>query len=144
MKCYEIKNKCQPIWNYYPKGSSIIIMYGIIITIKDRIVDRWMDGCNVTHFKWKVSIQVEFYFITHGWNFVTCVHCPCGGCNEKPLTNESYHMEDEIIYERKWNFVINNFFLMKLTTWMLKGITWMKVNDMDEINPIINLFHYLI
>jgi hypothetical protein len=24
---------------------------------------------------------------------------------------------------------------------MLKGIAWMKVSDMDEINPIINLFH---
>jgi hypothetical protein len=40
---------------YYPKGSKIIIKCGIIITTKDRIVDRWMDGwmdgCNVTHYK---------------------------------------------------------------------------------------------
>jgi hypothetical protein len=27
---------------------------------------------------------------------------------------------------------------------MLKGIMWMKVNDMDEINPIINLFQKFI
>jgi hypothetical protein len=31
------------------------------------------------------------------------------GCNEKPLTNESYHTtwRMKLFYERKWNFVIN-------------------------------------
>ncbi len=78
-----------------------------------------------------------------------CYMCslPMWGCNEKPI-------DKWIIYHTTWRmklFMNGNGMLLEnfLFGWnwqygMLKGITWMKANDMDEINPIIILFQNFI
>lgn len=147
MKCYEIFLKLSTNTKYYPKGSKIIIKYGIIITTKDRIVDRWMDGwMDVMWHILNENFQFKLNFILLCMDeillHVFIAHVGGAMKNHWQMNHTTWRMK--LFMNGNGILLYNFFFLMKLTTWMSKGIMWVKVNDMDEINPIINLFHKFI
>lgn len=97
----EIKTNVIQYEKYYPKDQTLLLL--------------WMDVM------WHIlneNFQLKLNFILLHMDEI-CYMCsllPMWGCNEKRLTNESYHTtwRMKLFYERKWNFVINNFW-MKLT-----------------------------